>query len=834
MTRPLASVALAYVGGLLLGNWLQPPWWSCCATSLAIVAGAMIWRAARPWLIWPALVLVGWTNLVCRTAILSPYDLRASQHDSLEIVTIRGRLAETPSQRIYIRDEQEISRCLAQIEVSRILRSHQEWQPAYGRVLVLTPGIPAQEWFAGQAVEITGVLGLPAGPAAEGLFDYRAYLRRKGVYYQLKCESTNDWQVLSPGRPRPLSDRFLAWAQLTLARGLPQEDEPLRLLWAMTLGWTTGLTNEVAEPFMRSGTMHIFAISGLHIALIAGLLVSLLRVLRVSRAWCGGLVVPAIGFYTGATGWQPSAIRSAIMMSVIIVGWSLKRPSDLLNSLAAAAFIILLWDPQQLFGASFQLSFFCVLSIGLLLPPIQKLCDHWLSTDPLLPAELVPAWRRRIHVPLRWLTTALATSLASWLGSLPLTAFYFHLLSPVTLLANLVMVPLSSLALACNVGSLLCGAWFSWATELLNNSAWLWMELMVRSSEIVTLIPKAYLYVKGPNLFDMGIYYLLLVAALSGWWIKKRAWAFAALGCVLAFYLVCWQLERHTASLAVLPANGGLAIFVRAPGSGGALLIDPGNTNCVQLVTKPYLRAQGVNVLPHLLLTHGDVRHTGGVPLIADLFSLKQLCASSVRFRSRPYRSALEHFTNQPAMVKYVERGSELGTWEVLHPGSNRPFAQADDNAIVLRGNLLGTRVLLLSDLGVEGQKALLADGADLKADIIISGLPTRGEALSQALLDAVSPRLIIVADSDYPSWERASPKVCERLTQRKIPVVFTRWEGATTIDFRRGSWRLRTMRGKSFSGFVPVIAALENKPTPRPQGHSGPPSIPRPRASPP
>ena len=150
---------------------------------------------------------------------------------------------------------------------------------------------------------------------------------------------------------------------------LPVEDEELRLLWAMTLGWKTALTDEVSEPFMRSGTMHIFAISGLHIALIAGILVAVLRAAQLPRGACGALIVPVIWFYTAATGWQSSAIRSTIMMTVIIAGWSLRRPSNLLNSLAASGFIILVWEPSQLFQASFQLSFFVVLSIALLLPP---------------------------------------------------------------------------------------------------------------------------------------------------------------------------------------------------------------------------------------------------------------------------------------------------------------------------------------------------------------------------------------------------------------------------------------------------------------------------------
>ena len=113
----------------------------------------------------------------------------------------------------------------------------------------------------------------------------------------------------------------------------------------MTLGWKTGLTGEVSEPFMRSGTMHIFAISGLHIAFIALMIVSVLRMFAVPRSVCGLLVIPLIWIYTGITGWQASAIRSTIMTTVIVAGWSINRPSDLINSLAAAALIILAYDP---------------------------------------------------------------------------------------------------------------------------------------------------------------------------------------------------------------------------------------------------------------------------------------------------------------------------------------------------------------------------------------------------------------------------------------------------------------------------------------------------------
>src|SRR5437773_32424 len=516
MNRPLAIVALLYVSGLLLGGFLalRLPWLFAC--SLGLAGASFVWSAARVYLLSLLAVLTGWTNLATRTAVISPCDLRTLVGTNLEFVTLRGTLCDTPSQRVYEYRDKESWRTLAPINVA-VVQREAHWHPAFGRVAVATPGVLGTNFFGGQTVEVTGVLRLPKGPAAEGLFDYRTYLRRQGIYYQLQVESTNDWRTVSTGcsNPRPpLADRFRHWSQKTLAAGLPNDDESLRLLWAMALGWTTALTQEVSEPFMRTGTMHIFAISGLHIALIAGILVALLRVLQIPRAVCGWLVIPLIWFYTAATGWQPSAIRSTLMMSVIIVGWALKRPSDLLNSLAAAGFIILLWDPQQLFQAGFQLSFFVVLSIALLLPPIEKILKHLFQTDPLLPPELRPRWRRWLDGPIHLVTASFATSLAACLGSLPLIAYYFHLITPVSLFANLVIVPLSSLALMSNLGSLLCGGWWPGLGELFNHSGWFWMEAMIRPRQCFAALPGAYFYVTAPAWLAILLNYSLLFDTL--------------------------------------------------------------------------------------------------------------------------------------------------------------------------------------------------------------------------------------------------------------------------------------------------------------------------------
>ncbi len=818
MKRPLVFVALFYTAGLLLAAAWHPPVWILFSVALATAIASLLWAQARSWLLAALLVLTGWANLAARTAIISPHDLQLVLGETPRDVTVRGTLLESPSQRIYVRDDKELWRSFARVKVTQ-LGTRDSWQPAEGRIIATTHGMLSDDFFAGQPVEISGVIAAPPGAVTEGLFDYRAYLNHESIHYQLNSNSSNDWHRLSTSSTPPLGDRFLAWAKVTLARGLPVQDQSLKLLWAMTLGWKTGLTNEVSEPFMRSGTMHIFAISGLHIALIAALLVALLRVLQVPRSGCGFIVIPLIWFYTAATGWQPSAIRSTVMMTVVIGGWALERPSDLLNSLAASAFIILLWDPQQLFGASFQLSFFVVLSIALLVPPLDALRDRWLQTEPLLPEQLVAGWRRWTRLPVRWLTTSLATSIAAWIGSLPLTAYYFHLFSPVTLLANLVIVPLSTAALACNLGSLICGPWFPFLSEYFNHSAWWWMQCMVWFSDWSTQLPSSYFYVRSPSIADFILFYLLLVVALSGWLFAKTHRFRGAIIILLAalFYFCEWRLATRKLQLTILPLGSGTAIYSEAPHPAGKLLIDCGSSTAAQFTSRPFLRARGINHLPTLLLTHADIQHAGGAPLLVESFQINQVLVSPARFQSSPYKKMLETLRQKPNLVQTISQGATISSWTLLHPTTLTNFPRADDNAIVLQGDFHRTRLLLLSDLGRLGQEALIERHPKLRADIVVTGLPAQEQPLCEALLDLLQPQLIIITDDNFPHAAQAKPQLAERLSRRHVPVIYTAVAGAVTIEFGENFWRLHSIKGTQLRG--------------QPRPYATPNSLPRPTA---
>ncbi|MBU6401082.1 MAG: ComEC/Rec2 family competence protein [Verrucomicrobia bacterium] len=801
MKRPLPAVALLYVAGILLGRFLPLSPLGLFGLCFGVLALILVRASARASLLGALLVLLGWTNLCWRTTVLSPDDLRRVIGDRPALTTIIGTLCDSPSQRVLERAGRESWRSLAKVDV-RAVREKTGWQPACGRVLVSTPGILGNQVFAGQTVVIRGVLQPPKSAVAEGLFDYRHYLAWQGIYHELRAESTNDWRVII-GRDRPFYDRFRAWAQTVLARGLPVEDESLRLLWAMTLGWTTALTGEVSQPFMCTGTMHIFAISGLHIALIAGMLVNVLRLVRVSRGACGLLVVPFIWFYTGATGWQPSAIRSTIMMTVIIAGWALKRPSDLLNSLAAAGLIILLWQPQQLFQASFQLSFFVVLSMALLLPPFESLLCRCLRPDPLLPPELRPRWQRWLEPPVRLLAASFATSLAAWIGSLPLIAYYFHLVTPISLAANLVIVPLSSLALMCNLASLFCGNWLPGLTVLFNHSAWFWMQSMIRLCEWAAALPFAYFYTRTPGLLAFLAYYVLALMILARAAVppRLRPWAWSGTGALLLAAALAWHHDFTTPRLTVLAVNSADVAFFDAPRLEPDLLVNCGNDLAVDLVVKPFLRAQGLNRLDDLLLTHGNSQQISGAPRLAKELAVRKVLTSSVRFRSPVYREFIRGLQREPQRWRRLNRGDHFDGWSVEHPEARERQSLAEDQAVVLRGEFAGTRVLLLSGLGRAGQRALRAGVPDLQADLVVAGVPASGETLDEALLDTVRPQAIILCADPAGGRRRVGDQLRHRLIRRGVPVFYTSESGSVTVSFRPHRWEARAMSGESLTG---------------------------------
>lgn len=251
-------------------------------------------------------------------------------------------------------------------------------------------------------------------------------------------------------------------------------------LEALTLGYREDLDPSVRQAFQAAGAMHVLAVSGLHTGILYGVLLWVLTLggrirpmyeERKKRLALYLTLILLLWGYALLTGMTPSVVRSALMITVILLGKILHRNGVNFNSLATAAFLILIFRPDDLFSIGFQLSFAAVAAIFAFVP--------WFSHILRVPHR--PRW---LHAPLRYVRDLITVSLAAQLGTLPLTMHYFGETSHYFLLTNLLILPLAfvlfSLAFATlTIGWLPGFAWLAiptgWATWMMNHAV-LWIE----------------------------------------------------------------------------------------------------------------------------------------------------------------------------------------------------------------------------------------------------------------------------------------------------------------------------------------------------------------------
>jgi len=260
--------------------------------------------------------------------------------------------------------------------------------------------------------------------------------------------------------------------QNALCRGLDDSPRVQNFLSGIVLGVRHQTPEDIEEPFQQTGTLHLFAVAGLHVGIVAALLWMLAMVARLSRRWATALIIPTLFFYAAVTGLHVSSVRAAVMTSILLGGFFFERKAFLLNSLAAAAFFLLCWNTNELSSAGFQLSFAVVGAIILFADPLFGILRRWAAPDPFLPRSLLRGPRRVMHLGFEWLLRAASVSLAAWIGSLPFILWYFHIVTPISLFANLVVVPIAFFVLAVALLSLISTPLLPWIAIVFNNANW--------------------------------------------------------------------------------------------------------------------------------------------------------------------------------------------------------------------------------------------------------------------------------------------------------------------------------------------------------------------------
>src|SRR5437667_5551586 len=265
----------------------------------------------------------------------------------------------------------------------------------------------------GDELKLAGTAEPIAPPRNPGEFDMRSYLARRDIRRLLLVRYPEDGTLIRHGGGNPilwLAQKSRNWMQNAICRGLENTPEVQSFLSGMVLGLRRQTPEDIEEPFQQTGTLHLFAVAGLHVGIVARLLWILATVVRLPRNWATTLIIPALLFYAAVTGLHTSSVRAAVMSAVLLAGFLAERKVFALNSLAAAAMLILSWNTNELFSAGFQLSFSVVGAIILVADPAYRFIRRYFGPDPFLPRRLYGARRRIIGHCIAWLARASSVS----------------------------------------------------------------------------------------------------------------------------------------------------------------------------------------------------------------------------------------------------------------------------------------------------------------------------------------------------------------------------------------------------------------------------------------
>ena len=361
-----------------------------------------------------------------------------------------------------------------------------------------------------------------------------------------------------------------------------------------------------------------------------------------------------------------------------------------------------------------------------------------------------------MHAAFEWLCRGTGVSLAAWAGSLPLVLWYFYIVTPISLVANLIVVPIAFFILAIALLSLLSTPLLPGLAVIFNNANWLLAQLVIGIVQFLANVPGGHFYVEHPH----------------------------------------WP-EKLVAKITVLDVGAGAAVHLQTGSANW--LFDCGNERNYQRVVREYLHWAGINRLSGLLLSHGDALHLGGTTQLLDDFPRIRVVDNAAPDHSAVHRRLQQLFREHGIEPDNLAAGDSFRlspdvTARVLFPPRNFSSPVADDQASVI--HLLvapATWILFMSDSGIKTEQALLASGLNLQSDIIIKGQHHSGESGSDAFLDATRPRLIIATSRDFPDYERISDAWVEKVRQRGIKLLRQDNAGAVTVSFRQDSWEAQS-----------------------------------------
>ncbi len=788
MRSPLAWVAFFLSLGIWISNIIRVPFLFLIAASVIslIAASAMIKKKAAS-LVWlsVAFLFIGCILFQARQMLPAGHIKNFTGHDPKEVY-VEGIVVDEPVSGETFYGGRKI---VLTLEAERLQAQGIKHETG-GKVKVSLTGDPGGTGEGspsyGDRILVKGKLSTPAGPGNPGDFDYAAYLARNRVFSALSARA-QDISILEKGKGNPvvsLAYKVRGKIENLISGNLPGESA--NFLNAILLGLRQGMSGDLNDAFMRTGTIHLIAISGLNVGLIVFLVLLILSIIRVPKRTGMVLTIAFLVFYAVLTNGTPSVVRATVMSIALLLGLLLDRETSLWNSLGLAALVILSYDPGALFDIGFQLSFASVISLLYLTPKIERSFNF----DRKMAARFLEKWKK-------YALEGFFVSLSAWIGVSPLILYYFNIVTPVSIAANLVAVPLSFLITMAGAPFLIFGLIFPPAGKIFAASVWLLCGTLFSANSFFSKIPLAYIYLPKPPLFLMALYYIFVVAFAERERFKLSG-AKLSTAALVVFNLIIWAgvLQPYDGKLKAtfLDVGHGDSVFVEFP-YGGNMLIDGGtgsgeDRDSGRNTVLPFLRQKGIQVLDAVVLTHPDIDHVGGLASVLEGLKVRYVFdngAGSDTYAFRRFRRVQE---NVPGLKRFIlkrhdsiEGIKDTGILCFSPPDGwiKDPNIPANDASLALRVGFGDTVMLFCGDMGEKAvSEAMLDSPKLLKADLLM--LPHHGEKMNperEAFIDWVKPSYAVISQGSAAGETARSEEVSGLLFAKGIKVFRTNKGGA-------------------------------------------------------
>lgn len=770
--------------------------------SLALIGLALLGMAAfSPLRRRPAAGLVSGLALIALFASWAGWratpatdDLRHVFPAEAELVRLRGTVVEGGS---YLRRDPaafeypEAPEPQRDFPVGADPRRNQSWllrvdelpdmgRDAGGFVKLYAP--PETKLAISSRVEVIGKLRQPRRAGNPGEVDSRDRYLARGVTHTITVSDPG--QIVELESPTALSPSRLAAGVHEFFHERIGSRVPAgraAVLGATILGERGGLTMGQRSDFVRSGSIHLLVVSGMHVALLAGAIVFLLRLFGVDPRWGWAVAGVVALLYLGITGLQPSSLRATVMVLVYALGRVLLRRPDALNVLGSSALISLIVNPGDVAELGFQLSYLAVLGI-LVIAPCLRLWRPRGASPERQPASRILA---------DWVGTSLRISLGVALCTVPLLACAVHVVSPIMLVSNLVAGPLVSVLLVISLAlplALIPGldAALAFVLSMLGG-------MLEFAAGFFAQVPGGHHFLPAPPLWWLIGYYVALLALvlLPSLRLPRSSGAILLLLWVslLPGRALVDSEPPGPATLTALDVGQGQCVVIEVP-QGPCVVLDCGSTSLGspgERVLAPYLWARGRRHIDTLIISHADADHVNGLPQVFERFGVGEVLVSEL-FDSDETGKAMRQWLEARAKVRVFRRGDRLEFAPKLQLHCLWPdpaFARAlfnedearNDAGLVLELEAGNRRVLLPSDVEHRGLSGFMGRYSRRGVDVLFA--PHQGSAVLglNDLLARLRPEHVVVSAREaFPADESMQAYAAESL-------VWPTWQtGAVTI----------------------------------------------------